>query len=90
MLPTPHPDVVCMPVADGAVLLHTGQEIYFGLNTVGVHVWELLRPDVGDLDSLCAALGERYPDVAAAEIRTDVAELLDALERDGLVLPPTS
>lgn len=87
MLPTPHPDVVCMPVTDGAVLLHTGQEVYFGLNTVGVQVWELLRPDVGDLDSLCAALGERYPDVAAPELRADVAELLGELERGGLVLP---
>ncbi len=87
MLPTRHPDVVCMPVADGAVLLHTGQELYFGLNIVGVHVWELLRPDVGDLESLCTELGARYPDVSAAELRADVAELLDALEHDGLVVP---
>ncbi|MHB1224490.1 MAG: PqqD family protein, partial [Gemmatimonadaceae bacterium] len=87
VLPTRHPHVVCMPVADGAVLLHTGQELYFGLNTVGVHVWELLRPDVGDLDALCTALMARYPEVDAAELRADVAELLDALRRDGLVLP---
>lgn len=87
MLPTHHPDVVCMPVADGAVLLHTGQEVYFGLNTVGVHIWELLRPDVADLESLCTELGTRYPQVDAAELRGDVAELLEALERDGLVLP---
>ncbi len=87
MLPTPHPDVVCMPVADGAVLLHTGQEIYFGLNTVGARIWELLRPDVADIEAVCAALGEQYPQVDAAELHEDVAELLDALERDGLVLP---
>lgn len=87
MLPVPHPDVVCMTVSDGAVLLHTGQEIYFGLNTVGAHIWELLRPDVADLEALCAALGEHYPQVDAAELRDDVTELLDALETDGLVLP---
>lgn len=90
MLPTPHPDVVCMPVADGAVLLHTGREIYFGLNTVGARIWELLRPDVADIAALCAALNELYPQVDVSELRSDVADLLEALENDGLVLPPAS
>lgn len=77
-----------MPVADGAVLLHTGQEIYFGLNTVGARIWDLLRPDVTDIGSVCATLGEMYPEVDAAELHNDVAELLAALESNGLVLPP--
>ncbi len=76
-----------MTVPDGAVLLHTGQEIYFGLNTVGARIWELLRPDVTSIEDVCAVLGEQYPQVDAADLHEDVVQLLDALERDGLVLP---
>lgn len=61
---------------------------HFGLNTVGARIWDLLRPDVTDIGSVCATLGEMYPEVDAAELHNDVAELLAALESNGLVLPP--
>ncbi len=73
-------------VSEGAILLHTEEEVYYGLNAVAVRVWELL-PDHQDLDELCAHLSMHYPDVALDQLRNDVMELLDALQRAGLVVP---
>ncbi|HRQ79030.1 MAG TPA: PqqD family peptide modification chaperone, partial [Gemmatimonadaceae bacterium] len=71
--------------ADGAVLLHTGQEIYFGLNEVGAAIWELLPPVSSSLDEICEKLAERYPDAPRDELRNDVETLLADLLREGLV-----
>ena len=86
VLPGPHGSVVFRTVSDGAILLHTEEEVYYGLNAVGVRVWQLL-PASRNLDELCAALRGEYPDAPAAALRGDVAELLDALGRAGLVVP---
>lgn len=90
MLPRPDPAVLLQPVADGAILLHTGQEIYFGLNAVGVEIWNLLPPSCASLDEVCAALADRYPEVPKEVLRADVAELLEALAHQNLVIPPTA
>lgn len=90
MLPKRHPAVLCQTVAEGAILLHTEREIYFGLNAVGTQVWELLPPKCSDLGELCAELGRRYPEVEPAHLRTDVNELLGALAAQELLLPPVS
>ena len=85
VLPGPRESVVFRTVSEGAILLHTEEEVYYGLNAVAVRVWELL-PDHRDLGELCARLSADYPDVAPDELRADVRELLDALERAGLVV----
>ena len=85
VLPGPRDAVVFQTVSDGAILLHTEEEVYYGLNAVAVRVWELL-PDHRDLGELCACLSADYPGVAPDQLRTDVTELLDALERAGLVV----
>ena len=87
-LPQPHPDVLCRPVSDGAVLLHTTDEIYFGLNEVGLLIWELLPPASHTVDEVVGKLAEKFPEVDAAEIRTDVEELLQGLQENGLVILP--
>ncbi len=86
MLPSPHPAVMYQSVADGAVLLHTQDEIYFGLNTVGARVWQLLPPHCMELDDLCSTLSAEYPDVDAMAIREDVIALLERLHDDRLVV----
>ncbi len=83
-LPAPSAAAVFQTVADGAVLLHTAHEVYYGLNAVGVEVWQLL-PDSDDLAGLCTQLGRHYPDVPPDQLRADVVELLDALRAAGLV-----
>ncbi len=86
MLPSPHPAVVCKPVAEGAVLLHTESEVYFGLNDVGLQVWDLLPPRCKELAQICAALSLRYPEIEPAQLRNDVSELLQQMMNEGLVL----
>lgn len=87
MLPTPHPAVLFQRVADGAILLHTEQEIYFGLNSVGAEIWQLLPPVCSDINDLCVRLRSRYSEVPEAELHADVAELLRNLANEGLVEP---
>lgn len=76
------------PVADGAVLLHTEDEIYFGLNAVGARVWQLLPPNCAELDDLCSTLLAAYPDADLTMVKADVSELLTALRANRLVVDP--
>ena len=88
MLPRPHPAVTAQTVSDGSVLLHMETEIYFGLNSVGTKVWELLPPECTELEELCRRLADTYPDVEPEMLRQDVAELLEMLQENELVLSP--
>lgn len=85
VLPGPSPAVIFERVADGAVLLHREEEIYFGLNAVAVRIWELLPPASTSLDELCGALALEYPAVEPEELRQDVVVLLKELMANGLV-----
>lgn len=85
MLPVPHPAVIFRTLPDGAVLLHTTSEVYYGLNLVGARVWELLPPLSNDLHDLCERLAREYPDADPAEIRADVVDLMQELREAGLV-----
>jgi hypothetical protein len=87
MLPRPHPSVVFRVVSEGAVLLHTEDELYFGLNAVGAHVWELLT-QCTSVDELCTDLGEMYPGVAPDTLKADVLELCQQLRQNLLVVDP--
>ena len=87
MLPTRNPKVIFKALATGAVLYSISDEVYFGLNPVGVRVWELLPPVHDQLDDLVRVLASEYPDASEATIRTDVAELLEELTKLGLLLP---
>lgn len=88
LLPSPHPAVIVKTVPDGAVLLHTELEIYFGLNAVGSRVWQLLPQGCRNVDELCAVLRKSYPDVGADELRADVETLLRQLRQNLLVVEP--
>jgi hypothetical protein len=54
------------------------------MNHVGALIWELLDERDLDMDSLCLAVHERFPDATIDEVRGDVAELLNQLEQNGL------
>ena len=87
VLPTRNPKVIFKALATGAVLYSTDDEVYFGLNPVGVRVWELLPPVHKTLDEVCRVLAAEYPDAPEDVIRTDVSELLDELIKLGLLVP---
>ena len=57
MLPVPNPKVLFKSMSDGAVLFSTDNEVYFGLNSVGARVWELLPPSARP--STSSVLGSR-------------------------------
>lgn len=84
-LPRPNPSVVFCEVEDGAVLLSTANEVYYGLNKVGARVWALLPPVHQDVRSLCVALAAEYADVDQAVLMSDVIALLEDLLKAGLV-----
>ena len=90
MLPTRNPKVIFKALATGAVLYSTEEEVYFGLNPVGVRVWELLPPAHQKLDDVCRVLAAEYPEVGADIIRGDVTELIEELLKLGLVQPAPS
>jgi len=86
-LPVGNPTVVFRPIAEGAVLLSTTDEVYYGLNSVGARVWALLSPVCRTLDELCGQLASEYPDVPPELVRADVVALLASLRAHGLVQP---
>jgi coenzyme PQQ synthesis protein D (PqqD) len=85
LLPHPKPNVIYRSVAEGAVLLSTTEEVYYGLNAVGAHIWERLPPVLRAFDDLCASVSKLYPEVDPDTIRADTQELLDDLLTHGLV-----
>jgi hypothetical protein len=84
-LPAANPDVIFKPVAEGAVLFSVKDEVYYGLNAVGMRIWQLLPPVHSSVNELCDALRTDYPQVDAAVLRADVMELLDELTALGLL-----
>lgn len=86
-LPTANPEVIFRRVGDGAVLLFLADEVYYGLNTVGARIWELLPPASGTFADLVAVLESEYSEIPRSTIAQDARELLEQLERHGLVTP---
>jgi len=90
VLPTRNPKVIFKALATGAVLYSTEEEVYFGLNPVGVRVWELLPPVQSRLEDVCRLIAADYPEVSEEVIRADVSELLEELTKLGLVQPASA
>jgi len=80
--------VIFRALAEGGVIFSTVDEVYFGLNTVGARVWELLPPVTRTCGELVDKLAAEYTDVEPNVIREDVTELLTELEGHGLLIRP--
>lgn len=72
-------------MAEGGVLFSSETEVYFGVNTVGAIIWELL-PKSSTVEQLCATLAERFHDVGPERIRHDVLSFISDLRANGLVV----
>jgi PqqD family protein of HPr-rel-A system len=83
-VPKPNPDVVTRRVEDRVVLFHIGRSQTFALNETGARLWELLSEGKNETEALARMIAEF--DVQEAELRREVREFLDSLEREGLVL----
>ena len=86
MMLRPHGAVIFQPVSEGAVLLHSETEIYYGLNPVGARIWELIAEGGSTFEDLVDAIHEAYPDAERETIRVDIRELLTDLETQGLLV----
>jgi hypothetical protein len=72
------PLLVHFQILDGdGILLDLRNQLYFGLDDVGVRIWELVR-ETGSEQAIFAALVKEY-EVPPDEIRRDLAEWLDDL-----------
>ena len=87
MLPVARPDVVYQSLSEGAVLLSTTDEVYFGLNEVAARIWEAVTVHA-TWDEVYAAVEAHYPDTDPAILRVDILELVDDLLAQNLLLPP--
>ena len=78
--------MVFCEVEEGAVLLSTEEEAYYGLNPVGARVWSHLTEPHQTLEDICLALAAVYPGVDLEELQRDVQDLVDDLLRNGLLV----
>ncbi|MDD2451470.1 MAG: lasso peptide biosynthesis PqqD family chaperone [Sulfurovum sp.] len=76
-------DVIASEMDDELVMMSMENNAYYGLNSVGRRVWELLETEQ-TLLSLCGQLMEKY-DVDEAACQRDVSALVMKLEKAGLV-----
>jgi hypothetical protein len=87
LLPSPTPGAIFRRLPEGGVLFSTETEVYFGVDAVGAHIWELLPPATRTVEEMVSKLAATYHDVAASTIRTDVEQFLAELLTNGLVAP---
>ena len=77
-------------MGDGAVLFCSRSEVYFGLNDVGVLLWNRISERPGTLVDLVEVLHASFPDEDRPGLEADVREFTTALEKNQLVLPLAS
>ena len=76
-------NVVSQEIDGEAVLLDMDGENYFGLNTVGTRIWQLLQ-EPHSPDEIFAILSLEY-DVEEERLKADIAEIVDQLLINGLI-----
>ncbi len=77
------PDVLFRELAGEAVLLDLKSQRYFGLDSIGTRIWQLLderRQTAAVLEAMLAEF-----DVEEGEMRQDLAAFLDQLTDAGLI-----
>jgi hypothetical protein len=77
-------DQVSSKVAGETVILNHSKGAYYGLNEVGVLVWEELEKGPQTIESLCEVITQAY-EVDNETCRTDVTALLKDLVSEKLV-----
>ena len=76
-------DVVFRILGDEAVILNLASGVYFGLDTVGTRMWQLMS-EHGSIDKVVSALLDEY-EVEETQLRNDLDKLIEQLSEKGLV-----
>jgi hypothetical protein len=82
---TVHPSVLCRELSGETVLLNLESGVYYGLDTVGTRVWQLLLQGC-TVDGICNTMIDEY-DVAPDVLHADVVRLVGELRERGIVTP---
>lgn len=80
-LPAPRPTVVSACHSDGAILFSPDANSYYGLDPVGLRIWELLGAQGLTFDELCDAVRAFWPEGDERAMRADVTDLCADLVR---------
>jgi hypothetical protein len=76
-------DVVFRILGDEAVILNLASGTYFGLDTVGTRMWQLVS-EHGSTDKVVETMLEEY-EVEETKLRNDLGDLIQQLCEKGLV-----
>ena len=76
-------DVMFRILGDEAVILNLASGVYFGLDTVGTRMWQLMS-EHGSTDKVVELLLEEY-EVEEEHLRGDLDKLIEQLSEKGLV-----
>ena len=78
-----NPQVVSSRIGDAGVLVHLETNRIFELNPTGVRIWELAAEGrtIGEIEETLL----REFDVTPERARTELAQLVSALSREGLI-----
>ena len=79
-----NPHVVTTELEDGAILLNLNTKYYYNLNETGLGIWRALD-ETGNPDAILLKLIEEY-DIDKKEASSCMNELLENLEKEGLIL----
>jgi hypothetical protein len=79
-------DVLFQEVGGEMVLLDMASENYFGLDSIGARIWQMLGEGL-NLAEVVASLFEEY-EIDAETLETDVCEFIDSLQEAGLIKNP--
>jgi hypothetical protein len=77
------PEALFQDISGEGVILDLASSSYFGLDEVGVRLWQLLQTDTS-LQSACEKLLAEY-DVEAEQLEQDLLKLVGQLSDAGLV-----
>jgi Coenzyme PQQ synthesis protein D (PqqD) len=76
-------DVIFRVLGDEAVILNLATSKYFGLNSVGTRLWQLIA-EHGSVDKVIEAFRAEY-EVEEKQLRRDLSDLIQQLMQKGLV-----
>src|SRR5205823_10013056 len=76
-------DVVFRILGDEAVILNLASGVYFGLDTIGTRMWQLMS-EHGSTDKVIETMLDEY-EVEEGQIRSDIDKLIQQLSEKELV-----
>lgn len=79
-----NPQVVTTELEDGAILLNLSTKYYYNLNETGLSIWQALE-ESGDPEIIATNLTDEY-DIDRKQASAYLSELLDGLEKEGLII----